>query len=304
MRTICRLSAPLLVTALAVGGCSDAGDTGEDDVLGDTLPADGKLDSFRSPTLHGRLYYGTSMEAALTSDARYHAWTFEPQSTSWSLRTSPGKDGAATDTVLYLYEWDASPPGGWRLIDKSDNTGGTVFSAIEGSESSLGYRVIVKGKKKSTRGAFTLSLDCEGEDCPEGNECAFSEHLMESVNEPGQALVYANWLKTISADSEVADITRRQIVKAVGQHLYHDEDGIDTLAEALDAVGPVQLGSFTDSWSGNDYFVIFWSEVSRDPELVIDGELVQGAIFRPGQTTTAGYYVDGYVNHCKALIEP
>jgi hypothetical protein len=131
------------------------------------LLADGKADSFVSPTEHGPLAFGASNQAVVDGSQRFHAWTFSLSGPAKvTLRTEVSTN---LDTVMYLYR-RPSPDARWGAnIAKNDDYLGAIWSQIEHPAGEPGeYRVIVKPFKVSLAGSFTLVAGCEGPGCPSG----------------------------------------------------------------------------------------------------------------------------------------
>ena len=142
------LSSSLTLLAPACMASPEAADKGvEEDV-----PLDGKLDSFRNPTDHGRIGFDRPEVAELTADAGFHAWTFNLEAEAdVLLRTDlamPG--GRNVDTVLYLYREGSRGFG--RAITSNDDAPGTLFSAVSRRLEAGRYRVLVKGYTQRTDG--------------------------------------------------------------------------------------------------------------------------------------------------------
>src|SRR5438128_7841319 len=114
MRFAWFVTLPLLGASI---GCLDA--KGEET----DVPADGKLDSFRSPTDHGVIAFGAAQTSRLTADQSFHTWTFSLSGAAdVKALTSRKPHYAAIDTVLYLYKKGAN--GSWgSYIARNDNDG-------------------------------------------------------------------------------------------------------------------------------------------------------------------------------------
>lgn len=159
--------APLLATVLATfAGCATDAAKGDED----QVPADGKLDSFQTPTEHGTLAFGVPSAATFTADQGFHSWTFALSATARvDLQTVLG--AANLDTVMYLYK-RTSASGGWgayieRNDDASDDTAASRLDIELGAGE---YRVLIKAYKQTQRGAFSLEGQCEGDGCPTGGD--------------------------------------------------------------------------------------------------------------------------------------
>jgi hypothetical protein len=143
-----------LVTAvlLVVSAC---GGKGEED---DALAADGKADTLRSPTFKGGLAAGVVRPGTLDADAGFHAWTFVlGDDAEVTVETAPGPDGAALDTVLYLYRRTHDRWGAY--LAKNDDGGphaAAGFSRIRRKLGSGVYRAVVKGYRADDRGDYRV----------------------------------------------------------------------------------------------------------------------------------------------------
>jgi hypothetical protein len=150
----------LAYVLLMVAACVDSSKGPEE-----ALPEDGQADSARSPTDHGSIALGTTETSDLTTDARYHQWTFVlGGSAEIHAYTSRTPHDASVDTVLYLYK--QSSTGSWgSYIARNDDDGTSLWSSID-KELGIGeYRVLVKGYSTSTLGSFDVTVDCTGAGC-------------------------------------------------------------------------------------------------------------------------------------------
>lgn len=155
--------ASALCLASVLPGCASDLDKGpEDDPL---YEYESKSDSFRNPTLHGPLLFGSSQSARLQEDERFHAWDFElSDDADVSLATSTVT--AEVDTVMYLYKRDPVTGSFGSFKFKNDDANDdTVTSALDKALDAGQYRVVVKGFKSSIRGTFAMGATCDGPGC-------------------------------------------------------------------------------------------------------------------------------------------
>ncbi|MEM9864554.1 MAG: hypothetical protein AAF938_23340 [Myxococcota bacterium] len=154
MRT--SFSIPLL---LALGACgADAGAKGVED----DIPADGKADSFRSPTEHGDVRFDVPQTATLRDDERFHAFEFALEGDA-DIRIDITSSNVNLDTVAYLYRRETTDESWGRYIERNDDAeDGRLTSSIGGSYGAGLYRIIVKGFKIQHTGPFDLLVGCSG----------------------------------------------------------------------------------------------------------------------------------------------
>lgn len=161
---------------LAVSACADPGqaasDEGEEDPLG---ALDDKTDSLKVPTDMGEIGPDAPVAATLGDDARVHMWTFDTDGEDVCLTAhtwlTDADDAAELDTVLYLFRQRAD--GTWgRALERNDDgwldvggVGGDAvwesiapWSAIERVVTPGRYALVVKGKRRTTFGDYTLAL--------------------------------------------------------------------------------------------------------------------------------------------------
>jgi hypothetical protein len=158
MRTL--LATTLLLT-LALGGCTAGVPKAGDE---SSVPADGKADSFRSPTEHGELAFGAANDAELGAEQKFHAWQFSLSGNA-SLSIETSSSVADLDTVMYLYRRDAGETTWGSYIEKNDDFEQSLLSRIEKELGSGEYRIIVKGYSDDERGAFSVNGTCTGAGC-------------------------------------------------------------------------------------------------------------------------------------------
>jgi hypothetical protein len=89
---------------------------------------------------------------------------------------------------MYLYRHNGSSWGSY--IERNDDDGDTLWSAIRKSLDAGRYRVLVKGYKEALRGSFALDSSCQGDGCPGtggdvpplGPETDISESCLQRLN--------------------------------------------------------------------------------------------------------------------------
>jgi hypothetical protein len=123
----------LLLVPIAFLGCDDTKGPEED------APADGKLDSFRTPTDHGVIAFGQSQTAKLTADELHHTWSFTLSGpAALHAFTSRVPHKASIDTVLYLYRRTAT---GWgAYLARNDDDGRADWSSLDRDLAAGEYR--------------------------------------------------------------------------------------------------------------------------------------------------------------------
>lgn len=271
------------------------------------VAADGKLDGVsvvdhgsirlvRAPAPRGQLAAIGSDAAELTTSARTHAWEFDLSGEAdIRLSVSVRRNGNLNlDTVMYLYRQDQS--GRWgRYIRRNDDAGGNsttpYLSTIdEGSLSQGTYRVVIKGYSRSEVGAFQLNARCEGagcvipevsdSSCLEGKDIADLTELARFETTPARG---------IHANTNVAALTLRQILKAVNDHAESlgDEGGFDTLSGALDYVDQNVLWTWnvTDTETDRTFTVVEFAK----------GDTLVGSLFEHQTSTVVATIADSEI---------
>lgn len=173
------------------------------------VAADGKADSFRTPTEQGELTFGLEHGASMSDDAIFHAWTFTlTAEATISLRT--GISAQNLDTVMYLYRRDEGTSRWGRYLKKNDDHQENIWSQIELEGAEAGeYRVIVKPFKSALRGRFSLEAECKGAGCPAGFEplmCQGEERAGSSGFSPECGATFHDILTTPEVAVSPADI--------------------------------------------------------------------------------------------------
>ncbi|MBL4634910.1 MAG: hypothetical protein JKY56_13645 [Kofleriaceae bacterium] len=180
------LATTLFCAALLPSACALDEGKGEEDESFDVY--EDKADSFRNPTEHGALLFGTPQEARLGDNSLYHSWDFElTDDAEVSLETL--LDTANLDTVMYLYKKNTETGqfGSYKFKNDDANKE-TVASKLEKKLEKGQYRVLIKGFKSSLRGSFRLSASCEGAGCT-SSTCdleSFSGFLVENGESCGE----------------------------------------------------------------------------------------------------------------------
>ena len=249
----------LCIGAIAVGfglGSCAVDDKGtESYVSGDDLEAEGKDDSFRSPTYVGPLAWDEPNLSEITATEQYLAWTFELSAEAQvELTTGYAVRGQRrVDTVLYLYK---EGPTGWGAnIARNDDYGSTVYSQLSRNLGPGRYRALVKGYASSTRGRFKLVGTCEGAGCaPAVASCLFGETYRDLFDQPGLVIDNQNEITATTLDRLGPDDQQRLVV-AVQQSSHTD------VTTPLEAIGRVDQGLVNVTWfrdaTGRRSFIAF-----------------------------------------------
>lgn len=269
-----------LLGALAASACGSHADDGEDDPLGD-LDDDAKADSLASPTMHGPIFFGTSVAERLRGGARFHGWGFAlTDEAEVSFETFGIDAERSLDTVVYLYQRRGTT-NRWTMVDKNDDNEGlaTAFSRARTALAAGEYRVIVKGKKRTTKGDFRLEASCAGAGCP-SEPCLFGDSknatmdwLPRSYFTEDRAASIVLTPYNVGERSPRANLVRRALTVVTGEP-------IDTVAAAFHAAedGFIRERHFTDAsgatyWAisvgnerdGSHHSVVFASAVNLEP---------------------------------------
>lgn len=157
--------ASILAIAVALSGCT-ASTLDKESGAEDAIPVDGKADSFRSPTEHGRLRLGsTASNATISSGERFHAWNFSLSGDAEVAVTVSSRD-QNLDTVAYLYHRTSDTESWGSYIERNDDADATTLqSAIRADLGAGDYRVLVKGYKLLHQGSFEIAGECGGPGC-------------------------------------------------------------------------------------------------------------------------------------------
>jgi hypothetical protein len=283
------LSSSLGPLAPACAASPEAVDKGiEEDV-----PVDGKLDSFRSPTDHGRIGFARPEVADLTAEAGFHAWTFNLEAPAdVVLRTNVAMPGSrSVDTVLYLYR--EGPRGFGRALTSNDDATGTLFSAISRRLEAGRYRVLVKGYARSTRGPFSLAVTCSGAGCgtPPVDACLFGATFSELRMSERPRITFEQVLTALDLPT-LPETLRAQIVRAVQQSAHTD---VTTVEEAFMRVdgGQVNRLELYDGLGARTFTAIEYGA----------GDNSYGAIFSGRTTDLAARIQDGDLAGCNVGME-
>lgn len=190
----------LLGLALLLSLPACAGVEAPQDKGSEFAPLDGKVDSFFSPTNHGRLLFGLSNETAITEDQSFHAWEFELKGAA-ELSLSLSSTVPNLDTVLYLYHRLNLNDSWGPYIARNDDDGDSMLSKIEKAGVAGHYKVIAKGYKEHHRGAFSLKGECSGGGCPDQGNGGTVD--LPRATEFSDGCVYSLWESLSSSiDSE------------------------------------------------------------------------------------------------------
>ena len=221
-------SLPAVALLLVFTACVTDDKGPEEEIL-----EDGKLDTHRNPTDHGAIEPGFPAVSELTTDERFHAWTFElSASAEVELTTSYALRGQRrTDTVLYLYKESAT---GWGpSVARTADHGDTVYSKIVRTLGAGRYRALVKGHKATTRGKFKLTVACSGDGCittPEG--CLFGD-VYHDIPTNGFLDILGTSKITVANLADLTAADQQRLVLAVQQSSHTD---VMTPEEALSRV--------------------------------------------------------------------
>jgi hypothetical protein len=283
---IARLAALLVLVTLPA--CLES-EKGEESAL----PEDGAADTHRTPTDHGDLFFGERFLSAITDAQRYHAWEFDVYGdvsieavTSYSLLGQ-----RRTDTVLYLYRQQAN--GGFgAYIARNDDYGNTTYSKIRKDLTAGRYRVLVKGYATTTRGKFSVRVDCTGAGCeppPPATACVFGDAYNDLDSR--DALVVTNRTRWTSA-AGLSDLDRRRVVLAVQQSAHSD---VTTAEEAFARVDQREINAV----------YIYEPEAARS-FVALEygaGDNSYGAYFEGRTDVMVAGIHDGDLEHCEVKAE-
>jgi hypothetical protein len=277
----------ILAAALSLAACVEGEfDKGEEE----EVPADGKLDSFARPTHHGELAFGDRPEATLTATERHHTWTFAltGEAAIHAFTGTSLTSRSTVDTVLYLYRQRAD--GSWGpYLARNDDANGTLYSALRRNLTAGTYRVLVKGYSASTRGRFSVQVDCEGAGCAAPSTCLFGATFGDLLDGVGglitgdRAMVATDWLSPLD---------QARVVLAVQQSAHTD---VTTVAEAFTRV------------DGNTIRrVDVYDEVGARSFVAFEygaGDNSYGAVFGYGSTALVASIRDGDLTACTARAQ-
>jgi hypothetical protein len=106
------------------------------------------------------------MSATITEAEPFHGWSFRLDgSADVDLTTSTLDE---VDTVLYLYRATADGKKSGEYLDRNDDAGGAITSAIRKNLPGGSYFVQVKARKAGMLGTIGLQANCAGAGCPQG----------------------------------------------------------------------------------------------------------------------------------------
>lgn len=275
-----------LTLALALCAISSCTDLVDDKGAEDGVPADlDKADSQRSPTDLGVIASGATVTGTLASSARYLAWELDVTGDAdLSLDTSRAAHAASVDTVMYLYR---QGPSGWgSYLARNDDAAGSVFSSIDRHVTAGRYRVLVKGYKTTTYGAFRLSYACSGAGCaPVAPSCAFGA----SLGELDPAAFTLGAPRRLTAASTVTSLEAAQLVRAMHASTHTD---VTTVQEAFAAAdqGEIDVQDLADLDAVRRFTVVTYGA----------GDNTYGAIFAADTADVATEIHDGDFYGCTA----
>ena len=216
MRSLAICTAFVCLTA----ACADEAKDPEEEL---EVLDDSKADSHLRPTNHGPIAFATPAHSALTTDQRFHAWTFELSgSAAVDMTTAYSVLGQRrTDTVLYLYK---EGPNGWGpYIARNDDYGSTTYSQLVRTLAAGRYRILVKGHLASTLGKFKVTVGCSGAGCtpPAPVGCVFGDSYNDIATNPALQVINTNVITPATLDTLNVDDQRR-LMLAVQQSSHTD----------------------------------------------------------------------------------
>lgn len=283
----------VVFTALvALAGCVEEAEKG----LEEEVPTDGKLDSFARPTDHGAIAFGAAPapEASLTATERHHTWTFQLTGpASVHAFTGPSLTARMTvDTVLYLYKQKAN--GTWgAYIARNDDFDGGLFSSMTRNLDAGTYRVLVKGYASSTRGPFSIHVECTGTGCAAAPPpaCVFGSTFGELL-ESGAVAVSADRHLHVEDYATATDLEKQRVVLAVQQSSHTD---VRTYQEAFAAVdqGDIRRVDLYDERGARAFVALEYGA----------GDNSYGAVFAYNSTAIVASIHDGDLERCTAAAQ-
>jgi len=277
-----------VLACLALVGCvaADLKDVGAEE----DAPIDGAYDSLRSPTDHGVLTFGTASRAELTAAEGYHAWTFSVTGPATvTVRTEAATTGGReVDTVLYLYrEGDT----GWgRNIASNDDAGSSLFSSIRRELTAGRYRAVVKGYRRTTRGAFGIVADCSGVGCGAVElDCLFGDRFDDALSSFRLLVGYT----AVHTDaSEITGVSASQLIRAMNAAGHPEITSVEA-ALALTPERTAERFELYDSPGARAFTA--WRFVLGDHYF--------GSIYASGSTIEVSRIVDGDLEACTVGTE-
>lgn len=296
------LATTLLCAASMLPACApDEGKGAEEDAL-DTY--EGKADSFRNPSEHGDLLFGIPQSATLSEDEGFHSWDFElSDDAQVSLATliSPN-----LDTVMYLYKWNPDVQRFGRYKFKNDDANpDTVASALVKTLDAGTYRVLVKGFKRSLRGSFELSANCEGAGCA-SSSCDIATFTgLVSSNGDSCGELFSAALDTELSGSSSTTVTLDERCSLPGDVALAVESyvdyfgGLDDFNDAFDFGSPGDPVDVEVNWSqyanGTKYVQVDGGGDEAALDFLINGDGQVIAHFQHNQSPDHTLYCDGGV---------
>ena len=245
--------------------------------------------SLKGPEIEqGELEFEAWIPAEFRESETAHAWTFSLTSKARvTLRTEATSKGEV-DTVLSLYR--ASDAGWGSAIAESDNTGGSVLSAVAKQLNEGRYRVVVHAAQPDIAGGYILATECRGDGCPAPEPaCLFGTTFYELLHGEARtvAIVGEEWVASVT---QLADSTSSaQLVLAVQQSSHKD---VTTPEEALSCVDQqsVRRLLLRDEAGGRSFTVYEYGV----------GDNSYGAIFAQDSLTIVASIHDGDFLGCTA----
>lgn len=261
-----------------------------DDTKGpeDNIPEDGKLDSFRSPTDHGVISFGSVAIAKLSAAEQHHTWTMSLSAPAHlHAFTARVPHAASIDTVLYLYKRTAT---GWgAYIERNDDDGRNHWSSIDRELTAGEYRVLVKGYSASTKGSFNLTVDCDGAGCAPASTCVFGSTYGDIVGNPNLVVSSS---QRVTSPANLSDLDKARIISALHQSSHTD---VMTIEEALAAAdqGEVNVVRLYEPAAARTYTAVEYGA----------GDNSYGAIFYWDTADIVASIHDGDLEHCTVKPE-
>ncbi len=272
----------LAVLPFALLACDDAKG------LEDNVPEDGKLDSFRSPTDHGGISFGTVTTAKLTATEQHHTWTLSLSAPArLHAFTARVPHAASIDTVLYLYKRTAT---GWgAYIERNDDDGRNHWSSFDRELAAGEYRVLVKGFSASTKGSFNLTVDCDGSGCAPASQCVFGSTYGDIEGNPH--LVVSS-RQRLTSPSNLSELDKARIISALHQSSHTDVMTIEEAFAAADQ-NEINLVRLYEPAAARTYTAVEYGA----------GDNSYGAIFYWNTAAIVASIHDGDLEHCTVKAE-
>ncbi len=301
------LLAATLSCACVLPSCAMDEDKGyEDDALGSYEDNAGKADSFRHPSEHGDLLFGVPQSATFSDAAGFHSWDFELSGAAQvSLATLIPQN---LDTVMYLYKWDpVELKYGSYKFKNDDASPDTVASALIKNLDAGQYRVLVKGFKRSLRGTFEVSANCEGAGCA-SSTCdlsTFDGLVSSNADSCGELFSAALNTELSGSSSTVITLEERcslptQVAAAVESYVDY-VGGVAAFNDAFNYGSPGDPVDVDVSWNlhtnGTLYVGVDGGGDENAMDYLVSGDGQVIAHFQHNQSPDHTLYCDGGVEY-------